>query len=158
MLNFQIRNDLSFNHAMRRSMRFELIAICMLICYLFAIESQGNEEVAIEFEISEDTDAHQLAQQGCLSRYLSCERLAVPSIQKYKHMRFGNELYNWRYNEHCRCNFPPQKALSKLQYLHIPKTGTSFNWLLHSYFDNCEIDQSNPCSRFLTNVSISCIC
>lgn len=130
-----------------------LSTIYLLACISLLNGVIVEDEAAIEFEILPDTDPVVLGELGCQNRYPSCARLAVPSIQKFKNIKYGDELLNWRYNSHCQCDLPPQKALSKIQFVHIPKTGTSLNWILHSYFDNCLVNLSNPCSSFLTNVS-----
>lgn len=45
---------------------------------------------------------------------------------------------------------PPRDKKAALQFLHIPKTGTSFNYLLHDYFD-CLVMENNTdgCSEWL---------
>jgi hypothetical protein len=44
---------------------------------------------------------------------------------------------------------PPQQRLQSLQYLHIPKAGTSLNWFLHDYFDCLDANATSPCMKWL---------
>ena len=51
-----------------------------------------------------------------------------------------------------RCHLPPRKKEETLQFLHIPKTGTSVNWFLRDYFDCTVSNDSNPCDEWLQTV------
>jgi hypothetical protein len=48
---------------------------------------------------------------------------------------------------------PPQNKLPLIQFLHIPKTGTSINWFLHDYFDSLPENATVPCMKWLGTVS-----
>lgn len=131
--------------------RLTLIILASLHIINLAYNIDPHE--MIEFEVYPDTNTMNLVSLACEGKYQSCSRLSIPAIDFYKLENFQIPLYNYRYNEICKCLLPPQSKVKQLQLLHIPKTGTSINWLLHSYFDDCYINISNPCSNFLRNAS-----
>ena len=109
----------------------------------------------VSVEILPDSNPSELADAQCPSEFDYCRPLLTHSADLYQYKQYNKPLTNWNYNEICQCMFPPQSNATKLkviQYLHIPKTGTSFNFFLHSYFDNCSTDETHPCPHWLTNV------
>ena len=111
----------------------------------------------VSVEILPDSNPSELADAQCPSEFEYCRPLLTHSAELYQYKQYSKPLINWTYNEICRCMFPPHSNATKLkviQYLHIPKTGTSFNFFLHSYFDNCSTDETHPCPHWLTNVRI----
>ena len=109
----------------------------------------------VSVEILPDSNPSELAESHCPLKFDYCKPLLTHSAELYQYKQYNKPLTNWSYNEICQCMFPPQSNATKLkviQYLHIPKTGTSFNYFLHSYFDNCSTDETHPCPHWLTNV------
>jgi hypothetical protein len=96
-----------------------------------------DDEVTVSFDIYNDSDPLILAQQGCRGQYPSCMAMSVPVLRLAMNRQFQHPLSGWQYSEYCQCNMPPQDKQHVLQYLHVPKSGTSINWFLHDYFDNC---------------------
>ena len=109
----------------------------------------------VSVEILPDSNPSELADAQCPSEFDYCKPLLTHSAELYQYKQYNKPLTSWGYNEICNSMFPPQTNATKLkviQYLHIPKTGTSFNFFLHSYFDNCSTDETHPCPNWLTNV------
>ena len=109
----------------------------------------------VSVEILPDSNPSELADAQCPSEFEYCKPLLTHSAELYLYKQYNKPLTNWSYNEICQCMFPPQTnatMLKVIQFLHIPKTGTSFNFFLHSYFDNCSTDETHPCPYWLTNV------
>jgi len=104
---------------------------------------------SVEFVVHPDTDAVAVSEVGCAGKRISCSYFARPLIELQKHELFGGPLHSWRYCDTCRCMMPPQTRLDKIQFLHIPKTGTSINWFFHDYFDCAISNSSQPCSQWL---------
>jgi hypothetical protein len=104
--------------------------------------------------INASTDPYELAVQYCSERPPNCMHLVVNYIERVQARRLNLTLPGWSYDEHCKCYRPPRlEKLSYLQFMHIPKTGTSINWALHGYFD-CELStRTDPCSQHLRNVN-----
>jgi hypothetical protein len=132
-----------------------------LAFFTLAVIGESEEEVtvkngdAVTFNIYEDSDAFQLGLAGCKNEPDNCMYLAVNAIERYKSGLYGSQLEGWRYNEVCKCQMPPRPEKQELlQFLHIPKTGTSLNWFLHDYFiEDCGANESpDPCPRHLANV------
>ncbi len=110
---------------------------------------------SVVFEIEVDSDPNILAADGCVGQFPSCFPIASGSIELFKAKQFNLSLTKWKFNKYCNCSFPPRREkLHIIQYLHIPKTGSSINWFLHDYYD-CFVNSSNPCSSFLSTVSLS---
>jgi len=55
---------------------------------------------------------------------------------------------------------PPRQKEEVLQYLHIPKTGTSLNWFLRDYFNFLSEEElktnsmTDPCLNWLQTVGL----
>jgi hypothetical protein len=118
-----------------------------------AKEKNGGE---VTIDIDEFGDPELMAAETCKNEHVSCMYVAVNAIERHQAIIYNKELKDWRFNEHCNCNLPPRNSSAKhdiLQFLHIPKTGTAFNWFLHDYFDNCTTDadtSDEPCTRWLS--------
>ena len=102
----------------------------------------------------ETSDPYVIAEESCQNEYMSCMYTAVNAVERVQALRYNKELKDWRFNEHCNCSLPPRPQKHEiLQFFHIPKTGTAFNWFLHDYFENCTDTVTEhggePCSRWL---------
>jgi hypothetical protein len=87
-------------------------------------------------DIHESSDPHALAVLSCAgSLFESCYDLSKAAIELEKNRLFEHPLVDWTYSDICGCYMPPREKKKALQFLHIPKTGTSFNYILHDYFD-----------------------
>ena len=110
-------------------------------------------------DFSESSDSRWKARRS-LSGFKKClHSICISVLELDKSMSRGVKLENWRESRFCNCAMPSQEKLGYLQYFHIPKCGTSINWFLRDYFGNCEEDESSdPCPRWLSNVSRILIC
>lgn len=109
-------------------------------------------EVEVKLEDLESADAHTSAALLCEDKAASCYPILSGALELEKHRAFGSALQGWVESSLCKCLMPPREKQEMLQYLHIPKTGTSINWFLHDYFDNCGANESNPCPNHLTRL------
>ncbi len=110
-----------------------------------------QKEVVIEL----NSDPNLLAIEACGDKYSSCVLNTINAIKLQKHLLYGVPLQDWTISEVCGgCLMPskPLQTLDVIQYLHIPKCGTSINFFLHDYFENCSTSRSDPCPRWLTSV------
>lgn len=113
----------------------------------------------VYFQITADSNPYLLAKNNCKNEYPNCMNLAVPTIELILFEKYGKPLSShgnhdqkWKYNQLCHCMFPPtpfQKP-GLFQYFHIPKTGTSINFFLHDFFENCSTSTKIPCPKWLT--------
>lgn len=141
---------------------------CVFICFIFAVLwlAKGKEH---EVFVDTATIPLALASEICRNSGNKCTKLVRPLIELQKFSLFNSELKDWTHNEACGCHMPPQLKLPNLQYFHVPKCGTSINWFLIDYFDDCgrieavHSPRQEPCPRWLQNVRItvelySCCC
>lgn len=127
----------------------------LFVIALLLLKTKGNDQVVV---VDTFTNPTELAKQICINSRDTCQNLVFPLIELEMHSLFNSELKDWRYNAACGCSLPPQIKLSHLQYFHIPKSGTSINWFLRDYFDNCNVDlgsslSDDPCSSWLETVN-----
>ena len=130
--------------------------ILLLLSCRRAVEAQEKNGDEVSIEIDEHGDPKLVAAEICKNEYYSCMHVAVNAIERHQAILYNKELKDWKFNEHCNCSLPPHNSSTKheiLQFLHIPKTGTAFNWFLHDYFENCtDLDMSQePCTRWLSS-------
>lgn len=108
---------------------------------------------AIEFTVNETSDPIKVANEGCKNYERYCIFIAANSIQLFMAEHFNHKLIDWRYDDLCSCSMPPRyNRVEPLQYLHIPKCGTSFNWYLHNYFKECPRNETHPCPQWMETV------
>jgi len=130
------------------------VHLVYLIITLCCFRGEGNEQTVT---VDSSTTPPALAQDICINSRDTCLNFVLPVIELQKFLLFSSNLTDWHYNEACGCFLPPQTKLSNLQYFHIPKSGTSINWFLRDYFDDCEggspsLISEDPCPSWLTNV------
>ena len=136
---------------------FRVLSIFSLLLTVASLEMDKK----IEFD--ENSDPYLLAKDGCINEYESCMIMAEKSIERYQARMYNKELIGWRFNKYCDCSLPKRdEKLEVIQFLHIPKTGTSLNWFFRDYFGNCTDDinsesgdfsSEEPCVKWLSNVS-----
>lgn len=128
----------------------------------------------IDIAIYADSDPLRLVELSCRDNiFESCKQYVLSAVMLEKSRLFGHPLQDWSYSDICRyvlplhlilksliklnmlcgfyrCHMPPREKKAALQHLHIPKTGTSFNFILHDYF-NCSVDptSSQGCREWL---------
>lgn len=129
----------------------------LFVMALLCSTIKGDDQAVV---VDESTNPIELARQICINSRDTCLNLVFPLIELEKSSLFNIELNNWQYNEACGCPLPPQTKLSHLQYFHIPKSGTSINWFLRDYFDNCNSVNmgivslsEDPCPLWLETVN-----
>lgn len=153
-------------------------ALLLLLCTGAMSQQQPATQAELHREgeytdltIYADSDVQYLARTSCRdSVFESCVELTEAAIQLEKNKQFGHLLVNWKYNEICgfpmmqhfdflvisyehiliRCYMPPRRKKEMLQFMHIPKTGTSFNYLLHDYFGCLSLENNTDgCVQWL---------
>ena len=132
-----------------------------VVLLLWSMLSNGGQitknEDEVSIEIDEHSDPVAVATESCRGEHASCMFVAANAVERYQALRYDKPLVGWRFNEYCNCSLPPRPAKQDiLQFMHIPKTGTAFNWFLRDYFDNCtdtgdtgDADSGEPCTRWL---------
>lgn len=107
-----------------------------------------------EFYVDENTNPFQLASSTCENKHLNCMAIGVPAIELFKARNFNATLKNWKFNEFCNCDMPPRpEKLPFIQFVHIPKSGSSINRFFHDYYDcSYNREDENPCSGFVNKV------
>jgi hypothetical protein len=145
---------------MRLSSASSGVAVLLLwsTTLLIICGSITKREDEVSIEIDEHSDPVAVAAESCRGEHASCMFVAANAIERYQALQYNKSLVGWRFNEHCNCSLPPRPAKQDiLQFMHIPKTGTAFNWFLRDYFDNCTDgegaddggDDDEPCTRWL---------
>ena len=133
---------------------FHLVVLLLSIPIVVSVDQSVIADIQ-GLVVSVSTNPYLLAQDICKNSSDSCMYIAVNAIERKKSILLGEALEGWRLADQCHCMMPPRLAkLPLLQFLHIPKTGSSINWALAGYFDNCSETFStlNPCPRHLTDV------
>jgi hypothetical protein len=97
------------------------------------------------------SDPYQLSLGLCQTLPRNCMYLAVNYLEREQARQFQLPLPGWIFDPLCNSMRPPRlEKLPYIQFMHIPKTGTSINWALHGYFD-CDVDELTPCPISLRN-------
>ena len=136
-----------------------IIYLTVWYCKLTSIAAESFEQ---EVAVQESTNPLELTKKLCVNSRNTCSNFVHPIIELQKFHLYNTELKDWVPSAACGCMLPPQLKLPHLQYFHIPKCGTSLNWFLRDYFDNCDIQSPNeahsndPCPSWLENVSLLC--
>ena len=134
-----------------------LVLSCCALGSIVYTDNSKNLEVSrsgehVDSYFYEDTDPEVVAVEACRDMpFEDCHSMMVSAIELQQHILFSKPLHNWTYSNICGCKMPPRKQKDILQFLHIPKSGTSFNFLLHDYFNCLTLPgmESDGCEKWL---------
>jgi hypothetical protein len=110
-----------------------ILCILVIIWRSPSIQCEQNDRHRPSSSIDQDVELVCSGQEGSMRK--SCFRTLEPALALRRALESENSApKDWRFDKTCGCHLPPRQALTVIQYLHIPKTGTSINWFLHDYY------------------------